>query len=77
MISEKDHILNLLKENAMCAKSKSAYEKAAAAAKARGDKAWAKAKDPDRSDTGTQYQNARRHYDTMKRAQESAKKAKK
>ncbi len=60
----------------MCAKSKSAYEKAAAAAKARGDKEWAKAKDPDRSDNGPHFQKAREHYSTMKKALESAKKAK-
>lgn len=60
----------------MCPKSKETYEKVAEAAKRRGDKEWAKAKDPDRRDNGPHYQKAREHYNTMKKALESAKKAK-
>ena len=59
----------------MSPKSKETMEKVAEAAKKRADKAWAKAKDPNNSNVaGKHYNNAKKAYDTMHKAQDAAKK---
>ena len=50
-------------------KTKETYEKVADTFKKKGDKEWAKAKS---GDGGHHYDNAKRNYETAKKAQEKA-----